>query len=269
MRLTSRSAGLSVLAIALAACNPTTTPMDDAAVLPDSGPPDGGSPLTCAPVDPPCQDEQISALTLYTTVSTRTVEEETSTIAGAHQSHIDSMGGGLDPTESFVYARFTDAGLVRVDVSDEEAFASTDWDIAFRRFIVRLNSGVSGPSCVQGARLPNTGTGEPPTFESVTTLPATLSYSSEIYMTGSTCDVVRDGGIGAPVTVLSSFWSYDSCVAMTHNVYAIALANGRHVKLEVLGYYNPADQTVCDDTGAMPTTAGSSGNIRVQWAFVD
>jgi len=155
---------------------------------------------------------------------------------------------------------------VRVAVSDQEAFMSQDWDIAFRRFVIRLNSGVSGPSCVQGVRTV-AGT----TFESLTSLPSGLTFHSEVYMTDGTCDIVADGsGLGSPNTVLSSFWTYPGCVSMSHNVYIVQLANHRHVKLEVVGYYNPADQTICDGpTHGMPTTAGSSGNIRMQWAYLD
>lgn len=260
---------LSSLALALlGACSSTPAIMDDAAiVMDDAGPPDTGAPMRCAPVDPTCQDEQIASLDLFATVSTRVVEEETttSTVAGAHQSHVDSMAGGSTPSESYVYARFTDAGLVRVDVDDQSAFASTDWDIAFRRFIIRLNSGVSGPSCVQGAR-----TAPGTTFDSLTSVPSGLAFHPEIYMTDTTCDVVADGsGLGSPATVLSSFWTYPGCVSMSHNVYVLALADGRHVSLEVLSYYNPADQAACDASGTMPTTVGSSGNIRIQWAYLD
>ena len=269
MRCTSYSGPSVLVFAALGACTPTPVSMNDAAIaMGDSGS-DTGAPMMCAPVAPSCQDQQISALDLLATVSTRSVTEE-GTTSGVHLSHIDSMAGGVMPTESFVYVRFTDAGLVRVDVSDQDALASTGWDLAVRRFVMRLNGGVSGPSCVQGARLPNDpATGMPPTFDSVTSVPAGLAYHSEVYMTDGACTVVRDGGIGAPITVLSSFWSYSSCVAMTHNVYILALANGRHVKLEVVGYYNPVDQAACDATGAMPTTSGSSGNIRIQWAYLD
>lgn len=273
MRRTSYS-GLSVLGfftLGLAvACNPTPAAMNDAAIVMGDAGSDAAAPMMCAAVDPTCQDQQIAMLDLFTTVSTRTVEEE-SAPAGTHASHIDSMAGGVSPSESYVYARFTATGLERVDIDDQSAFASQGWDIAFRRFIVRLNSGVSGPSCVQAARLPNdSGTGMPPAFESVTSVPAGLTFHDEVYMTPGSCDIVADGsGLGSPATVLSSFWTYPGCVAMSHNVYILQLADARHVKLEVVGYYNPIDQTACDATGAMPTTTGSSGNIRIQWAYLD
>jgi len=256
---------LSCAFLVLGACSSSPAGGTDTGITTgDSGPADSGMPMTCSPVAPTCQDQQISMLDLFTTVSMRVVEEESSPMPSVHHSHIDSMAGGLTPSESYVYARFTDTGLVHVPVSDQDAFASQDWDIAFRRFIIRLNSGVSGPSCVQGAR-----TAPGTTFDSVTSVPSGLMFHSEIYMTDS-CAIMPDGsGLGSPSTVLSSFWTYPGCVSMSHNVYILALANGRHVKLEVLDYYNPTDQLACDTAGTMPMTAGSSGNIRIQWSFLD
>jgi hypothetical protein len=57
---------------------------------------------------------------------------------------------------------------------------------------------------------------------------------------------------------------------MTHNVYVIALKEPkqRHVKLEVLSYYVPENQKICDETGAVPMPTGA-GNMRIRWAFLD
>jgi hypothetical protein len=161
-----------------------------------------------------------------------------------------------------VYARFTDAGLEKLAIGDEAAFESTAWDVAFRRYVFRLNGGVAGPGTVTGARsAPGT------TFASLSMLAPDLSYRSEAYYTES-CEYVADVGIGAPVTVLSSFWSYTSCLQMTHNIYVIALQSGRHVKLEVLGYYPPENQKLCDETGEIALPSGA-GSIRIRWAFLD
>ena len=230
----------------------------------ETGPADAGT-NTCAPVAPTCVDQQIARLDLFTTVSTGAITEE-GTTPGVFLTHIDTRAGGLMPTESYVYARFTSTGLQRVAIDDQSAFASAGWDIAFRRFIIRLNSGVSGPSCVQGAR-----TAPGTTFDSLTSVPAGLTFNSEVYMTPTpSCGLVPDGsGLGTPSTVLSSFWTYPMCVSMSHNVYVIALANGRHVKLEVMSYYDPiANQTMCDTVHTIPMPSGS-GNMRVRWSFLD
>jgi hypothetical protein len=213
-----------------------------------------------------CTDESVKELTLFDKANPAKITEEAKT-DGAFNTFIDATGGGVTPTTSFVYARFADDGLKRVDVSDEGAFESSDWDIAFRRYLIRLNSGVSGPSDVTGARTkPDTK------FESLDSTPDSLEYRTEEYFTDS-CEFINDGsGLpAAPATALSSFWSYSSCVAMTHNVYVVALEQPkeRHVKLEVMSYYTPENQQVCDDTGKVPMSGSGSGNMRIRWAFLD
>jgi hypothetical protein len=226
------------------------------ASTPDLGPVPAGCAHTVS-----CTDQSVQTLNLFRTISTAMI---TNSATGSEWSSlVDATGGGLTPTKAYVYARFTDQGLQRVDVSDEDAFASKDWDIAFRRFIIRLNSGVSGPSCVTGAR---TATGT--TFDGVTTIPDNLAYRTEEYFT-ATCDYVPDGsGLMSPGTALQSFWEYPQCVKMTNNVFVLQLADGRHVKLVVTGYYNDAVQMKCDTVGGMPTEPSGAGNVKVRWAFV-
>ena len=52
----------------------------------------------------------------------------------------------------FTYFTFADGGSL-VSVTDPSS--STDWDMAFRRFGVKLNGGVAGPGTVEGANLAN------------------------------------------------------------------------------------------------------------------
>src|SRR5690606_21099415 len=119
----------------------------------DAGHADAGptwTPVCTEPTPPSCVDESFLELNLFSTTSPAAITN-TAEDAG-WQTHVDATGGGFSPSQSYVYARFTDEGLVNVEVSDETAFDSMEWDIAFRRFIVRLNSGPSGPSCVSAAR---------------------------------------------------------------------------------------------------------------------
>jgi hypothetical protein len=207
-----------------------------------------------------CTDQSVQQLSLYRPVNMATIGNDNQ--SGVFTSSIDATAGGLDPTRSYVYAKFTDQGLTRVDVGDEDAFTSSDWDIAFRRFVIRLNSGVSGPSCVTAAR---TATGS--TFDGVTSVPAGLDYRTEEYFT-ATCDYVPDGsGLMSPGVALQSFWEYPGCVKMTGNVFIVALADGRRLKLEVTHYYSDAAQTQCNTMDTIPTPSGS-GNVKIKWAFL-
>lgn len=217
----------------------------------------------CVPTDPPCSDEQIALLELSDDASGGPIAEE-SDEPGVFISHIDATAGGFNGNLGYTYARFTDEGLLPVDLSDEDALESTEWDIAARRFILRLNSGVSGPSCVLGGRtVPGTE------FDALTEVPAGVILRAEQYFTEEGCEYVPEtSGIGSPQTVLSSYWSYPGCVAMTDNIYVVQLASGRHLKLQVLSYYSPSAQETCDETGAAPMPSGS-GNVRIKWAFLD
>ena len=209
---------------------------------PDTGAPDSGlTPVCTMPTTVPCTDNQILDLPLFTNANMAMVENTAD--GTGWMSHVDATAGGFMPTQGFVYAKFTDTGLQRVDIGDEAAFMSMDWDVAFRRFIIRLNSGVSGPSCVTGAR-----TAAATDFATLTSVPASLTYRTEEYYSAAPgCMLVPDGsGLGSPGTALQSFWEYPGCVKMTGNVYVLQLANGRHVKLTVDDYYAPTYQDFLD-----------------------
>ncbi|MCP4804056.1 MAG: hypothetical protein GY884_01790, partial [Proteobacteria bacterium] len=63
---------------------------------------------------------------------------------------VDATAGGLgadasDPTNRWAYYRFGDGEL---DLSDEEALDSDAWDLGFKRFNIKSNSGPAGPKGV-------------------------------------------------------------------------------------------------------------------------
>jgi hypothetical protein len=208
-----------------------------------------------------CTEQSIDQLDLLTTVSTGEIRED-GTTSGQFHTYVDARAGGLTPTQSYTYATFTPQGLSRVAVDDQAALASTDWDIAFRRYVIRVNSGVSGPSCVSVARTPP-GT----SFDSVTQVDSAWEFRTESYFTEACELVTDDSGIGAPTVELGSYWTYQSCLAMTDNVFVIRLADSRHVKLQVTSYYEPTVQETCNQTGSAPQPSGSA-QFRVRWAFL-
>jgi hypothetical protein len=139
-----------------------------------------------------------------------------------------------------------------------------DWDIAFRRYIMRVNSDDSGPSCVTAARTIPGST----TYEALAAVPPDLKYNKDDYFTDS-CELIPDGsGLpGSPATALSSYWSYPGCVAMTGNVFVLELKDGRHLKLIVDAYYKDLDgQQDCNDMGSAGMSPGAT--MRVRWAFL-
>lgn len=230
------------------------------ASAPQDAAPEAAAPVVrCEPHAPLCSDLSISQLGFLTDPSTATIRTE------GELSVIDASAGGRMPTESFVYARFTDRGLEQVVIHDEESLANPTWDIAFRRGTVRLNSGVSGPSCVEGTEAPDGAT-----YESITRVPTTgITFRPESYFTPINCYYVSDGsGMGSPGTVLSGYRRLSSCVQMTGEVYLIRLRDDRVVKLQVRSYYNPDVQITCDSGGDIPSTDNGAATYRVRWAFV-
>jgi hypothetical protein len=268
----SRATLVTILLFASTACGPATPIDTGLSGSGDGGQTDGGASdggradsgpagMTCDPSTVTCVDQSIATLDLFTSVAPGAITEE-GTTTGEFTTHIDATGGGQTPSKSFVYAKFDSDGLKKVAIDDESAFTSQDWDIAFRRYIIRVNSGVSGPSCVQAGR-----TAPGSTFDSVATTPANLSFRTEAYFS-DTCDFVADGsGLNGPGTAMSSYWTYGACLKMTGNIYVIQLADGRHVKVQVLSYYEPAAQQMCETSNSLPSPSGSA-NIRLRWAFL-
>lgn len=225
---------------------------------------DGGN-KQCTVHTVPCSDQSIQQLSFKSTVNNTAMLTNVEA-GGVFTTSIDATGGGLTPTESYVYGRFTATGLERVAISDETSLDSNDWDIAFRRFVIRTNGGVSGPGCVTVAR-----TAASTTFDGLTSEPAGLEQRTEEYFSDptGTCEYVPDGsGLGSPGVALQSFWTYPGCVQMTDNVFILTLNDGKKVKFLVQQYYNTTVQDYCDENGELPGGSSGAGNVIVKWAFL-
>ncbi len=220
-----------------------------------------GEALTCDARAVDCEDDVFTALTMNLDEAASGLIENTATDDGFAVA-VDATAGGFNGDGGWVYGKFTADGLQKVDLLDIDSLGSMDWDIAFRRFVIRLNSGYGGPSCVTGAR-----TGVDTDYASLDSVPDGLTFADEQFMSDpDSCVVIPDGsGLGAPGVVLQNWWEYPGCVKTTGNVYVLSLATGRHVKFVVDQYYATAQQT-CNDTGA----GGSGGGaIQARFAFID
>lgn len=226
----------------------------------------GGSAAACSePTEVACADSIIQDMNLKNEPAPGLIANEAD--GTGWKSVIDATAGGFGAADphSFVYGRFTDKGLEKVDISDEQSLESMDWDIAFRRYIVRVNSADSGPSCVTAARTIPGST----TYEALAAVPADLKYFTDDYFTDDSCELIPDGsGLpDSPATALSSYWTYPNCVAMTGNIFVVQLKDGRHLKLIVDAYYKDlAGQEQCNMTGS--SGGAPSATITMRWAFL-
>lgn len=247
-------------------CDPGLRCLSETCVFdPDAaeGEGEGEAAPTCTePAAVDCEDDVFVALNMDLNGQAEGAIESTPTDDG-FDVKVDATAGGFNGTEGWVYGKFTEAGLQKVELADIDSLGSMDWDIAFRRFVIRVNSGYGGPSCVSAAR-----TAADTRFEDVTTVPDGLNFNVEEFMSDpDTCTLVADGsGLGSPGVVLQNWWTYPGCVATTGNIYVLSLADGSAVKLEVTQYYaGEGAQQSCNDTGA---PAGESGRIELRYGFL-
>lgn len=212
-----------------------------------------------------CTDEIILGMNLQPKATDAAITSEAD--GAGWTSHIDATAGGAfaSTPDSYTYGKFTAEGLTKVELADEDSLTSMDWDIAFRRYVVRINSGDSGPSCVQAAVVPGAGK-----YEDLASVPADVTYHTDDYFTDS-CEIIPDGsGLeNSPATALSGYWTYPGCVKMTDKVFVVALADGHHVKLIVDDYYKPSAQEQCDTMDSVPMSGAESANFIVRWSFLD
>ncbi|PCC75215.1 HmuY protein [Nannocystis exedens] len=223
------------------------------------GTPDPVDPNACPLVEVPCVDAAIQDLSL---VDDKVSDAEvTSEQDGADWvSRIDASAGGTMAAamNPWVYLRFTDDGLERVDLDDVAALESGAWDIAAKRFGIRVNSGSSGPSCVTVA----TPAGD---YADLDAAPPDAEFAPEDYYDDA-CALQEDGsGLpGSPAYRMASWWGYTGCVTTTGFPFALRLADGRTVKLRVEAYYETG-QADCNENGTMGTGAAL---MTWRWSFL-
>lgn len=214
------------------------------------------------PTDVPCVDEMILDLSLHDD-KVSDAEVANTTDGADFLTTVDASAGGMSNASNnpWVYIKFTADGAVRVDIDDESALESMDWDMALRRFILRLNGGDSGPSCVGAAVM-----GDGYTYENLTEVPEGITFAMDDYYTDD-CTIVNDssGLPGSPQVVMGPWWGYESCLTTTGQPFLIQQADGSVLKLRVEAYYGGDGQEECNSTG---TTTEEGGYFTFRWAFL-
>ena len=174
---------------------------------------------------------------------------------------VDASAGGYNNAANnpWVYIRFTDSGAEKVEIDDETALESMDWDMSLRRYIIRLNGGDSGPSCVGAVTLLEQS------YEDLASVPEGLQFIPDSYYT-SDCTLINDssGLPGSPQVSLGSWWEYPGCVKTTGYPHIVQLADGRTIKLRIEQYYGTG-QDECNSTN---NPGSDSAQILLRWRFI-
>jgi len=213
------------------------------------------------PVDVSCLDDLILDLSLHDDLVSEG-EVSTSTDGDDFITDVDASAGGYNNATSnaWVYVKFNEDGAEQVEIDDETALESMDWDLAARRFIVRLNGGNSGPSCVGAATFLES------TYETLTEIPDGISYNVDDYYT-SDCTLINDssGLPDSPQVALGAWWSYSACVATTGYPHLIQTADGRVLKLVVEQYYGSGQE----DCNESDVAGDSSAELKFRWRWMN
>jgi hypothetical protein len=228
----------------------------------ETDPSEGGpDPVCTEPTEVGCVDDLILDLGLHgDKVSEGELTNEPD--GDSFITRVDATAGGFGASAEnpWIYVRFTEDGAERVDIDDETALESMDWHIAAKRFLLRLNGGSSGPSCVGAAPFLERE------YESLTEVPEGTRFVQDDFMSAD-CTVINDssGLPNSPQVALSPWWSYPGCVATTGVPFLLQLDDGRVVRFVVESYY-ATNQDVCNEQGSPGT---GSANYTWRWAFVE
>lgn len=256
------SVAVAAAALPLAGCgegdregDPTETPA--LASTPSPSPLPTAAPR-CEAEEVRCEDQLILDLGLVEGVTS--AGALTTTREGAtFMTKVDATAGGFGASADnpWIYLRFTQGGAERVDVDDLDALESTDWHVAFKRYLIRLNSGTSGPSCVTASPVDGA-------FDDVAAVPSGASFAEEDFYDDGCALVADDKGLGSADVRLGAWWGYNGCVNTTGQVFLIQLPSGEVVKWEALSYYEEG-QATCNAEG---TPGKGSANFLTRWAFL-
>lgn len=229
---------------------------------PGTGDDAGASDSVCdEPVPVACEDALISDLAFH---DDKVSEGGVSTVVDGEDfvSTVDATAGGYSEASEnpWVYVRFGDDGLEKVEADDITALERMDWDLSLKRFLLRLNSGSGGPSCVGSATLLEAS------YDDLTAEPDGLVYLEEDFYTDD-CTLINDssGLPGSPQVALGAWWAYPGCVATTLHPHLIQTADGRVLKMVVEAYYEEG-QEGCNEGGV---AGNNSAVFTLRWRWLD
>jgi len=225
-----------------------------------TGDTDASTAVCTEPKEVSCEDDLILTLGMQDFVSTGAVG--TTQDGGDFLTTIDATAGGFGQSDSnpWVYVRFTANGAEKVEIDDETALGDMSWHLAAKRFILRLNGGSSGPSCVGAAPFLERE------YSDLTEVPAGTRFVEDDYYTED-CTIVNDssGLPNSPQVAMGAWWEYPGCVQTTGVPFLVQLDSGEVIRVRVESYY-ATDQDVCNNTG---TGGSGGGNLTLRWSFVE
>ncbi len=182
-----------------------------------------------------CEAARDQMLSAQDKVSTGVVEV-VSTDNGVSTVYIDATAGGSgqSSTNPAIYVNL--AELTRADITDLASYTDPGWDIALKRYIIRVNGGDSGAGSARVAHLVSKA------FDEVTAADAaSATFRADDYL-DSLCMPIEDpaGLPGDPSTAFTGWYSYGGTGAVSPNpiTFLVYGSDGSSLyKLEIVDYF--------------------------------
>ena len=152
---------------------------------------------------------------------------------------------------NWIYMSVTDTALIELEITEEQAQNSFDWDIAMMRNHFRTNSGESGPGDGGALMLDDTWTCE--IFNDITLIPNDAIFVSDSMLTNIYQPWVHDNPeeayTQAPGNTILENWGWfdidnDYYFYYTHKQFIIKLPNDKgYIKIWPYQYYGELGQS--------------------------
>jgi hypothetical protein len=152
--------------------------------------------------------------------------------SGVWTAEVEATAGGPSGYGSNPFVYLDLIGNKKVDIDDVAARKSQGWDVAFKRWQIKINSGDSGPGGVRISRVGNK------TLADVKTAPS-IGFEEDLYFNDK-CEVQQDS-IGGLATVVSDWYDYEmgtNRLIPKTEVWVLKRRDGQgHIKVQLTGYY--------------------------------
>jgi hypothetical protein len=219
----------------------------DARETPDAGqPPDAGAePDAGAGTDanPACVDPTVALASPWTSIDAVSAG---AVVATGNAATVDATAGGSPNAADnpYIYLKFTPTEVTKVEITDVDSYKNPDWDLALKRFVLRVNGGDSGLGGVEVATVVADNLAD------VTAAPPAGEFTTDDWATDD-CQL-NAGPLGEPATELSDWYGYDEAtnrLSPKGEIYVLRRPDGSAIKLDIKNFYH-------DDI---------SGHYEIEW----
>lgn len=238
---------LAAAALFVGACSDD----DPGEVAPDASTPDASTPDASAPAVDAGAPDALDPCTYPTSVLADPFRSVDAVSAGAvvatgNAATVDATAGGSPNAADnpYVYLKFTADSVTKVEISDVDSYTDATWDLALKRFVLRVNGGDSGPGEVSVATVVAENLAD------VTAAPPDGEFTTDDWF--SDACTLNAGPLGEPATELSDWYPYDTPgnpLTPKAEVYVLRRADDSMIKVELKSYYHD----------------GISGHYEIEW----